>query len=106
MTASHLSPSDVLAELVGEAADVEIAADGEATEYSRLGRPFAARAANGAIEFRLGDEIGEAAMRTPDTGPSSRGTDWVRFAPAQWDEHALDRLEAWFRVAWRMSSGR
>ncbi len=106
MTEDRLDPSDVLSELVGEAADVKVAAVGEATEFSRLGRPFAVRVANGAIEFRLGDEIGEAARRTPDTGRSNRGTEWVRFAPAQWDEHALDRLEAWFRVAWRMSSSR
>ena len=55
------------------------------------------------LELRLGQEIGEAALRTPDTAPSDRGLAWVRFSPAQWDEHAFDRLEAWFKVAWRMA---
>ena len=58
------------------------------------------------MELRLGDEIAEAAMGTPDTGPSSRGPAWVRFSPAEWDDHAFDRLEAWFRVAWRLAGSR
>ena len=94
---------DVLAALLDEVDDVETPAD---REYARDGVVFATRPEEDVIEIRLGDEIGEAALRTPDTQPSSRGPAWVRFAPPHWDEHAFDRLEAWFRVAWRMADGR
>ena len=57
------------------------------------------------FELRLGNEITEAALRTPDTRPSTRGSAWVRFAPSDWDDMAFDRLEAWFRVAWRLAAG-
>ena len=65
---------------------------------------FAARPEENVFELRLGEEIGEAAMRTPDTSPSPRGPAWVRFAPATWDDMAFDRFEAWFRVAWRLAA--
>ncbi len=94
---------DVLAALLDEAGDVETPAD---REYARDGVVFATRPEENVIEVKLGAEIGEAATRTPDAGPSSRGPDWVRFAPAEWDDNAFDRLEAWFRVAWRMASSR
>jgi hypothetical protein len=94
---------DVLDALIDEAGDVEVPID---REYARDGVAFATRPAEDVIELRLGDEIAEAALRTPDTGPSTRGPGWVRFAPADWDDMAFDRLEAWFRVAWRMAQGR
>ena len=53
--------------------------------------------------IRAGAEIGDAALRTPDTHPSSRGPEWVSFTPSEWDDMAADRLKAWFRVAWRMA---
>lgn len=95
--------SDVLDALLEEAGDVQTPVD---REYARDGVVFAARPEEPVMELRLGEEIGEAAMRTPDTGPSSRGTAWVRFAPEVWDELAFDRLEAWFRVAWRLAGSR
>jgi hypothetical protein len=91
---------DLLAALVDEAGDVEELGDGELT---RNNAPFASKISNEAIEIRLGAEIAEAARRTPDTSASARGDAWVRFAPREWNEHAADRLEAWFRVAWRMA---
>ena len=101
-----MDPVDLLDELVGEAADVDVASTGDGFEYSRAGRAFVARSGSGLVEIRLGADIGEAALRTPDTSNSTRGSDWVLFAPHYWDEHALDRLEAWFRVAWRMAGSR
>jgi len=94
---------DVLDSLLDEAGDVVTPVD---REYSRGGVTFAARPAEDVMELRLGDEIAEAAMRTPDTAPSTRGAAWVRFAPPVWDEHSFDRLEAWFRVAWRLAATR
>ncbi len=92
---------DVIAGLIDEVGDATTPVD---REYARGNVTFAARPADDVVELRLGDEISEAAMRTPDTGPSARGPAWVRFAPREWDDHAFDRLEAWFLVAWRFAA--
>jgi hypothetical protein len=97
------SLGDVLDSLVDEAGDVESPTD---REFARDGVVFATRPADNVMDLRLGDEIAEAALRTPDTTPSERGPAWVHFAPQAWDEFAFDRLEAWFRVAWRMAVSR
>ena len=40
-----------------------------------------------------------------DTGVSKRVLyEWVRFFPSDWDDYARDRLDAWFRVAWRFAA--
>ena len=90
-----------LADLVAEAVDVRVT---DKHEYSRSGAVFAVHPSADVIELRLGPDIAEAARRTPDTAASARGEDWVRFAPREWDEHAFDRLGAWFRVAWRLAA--
>lgn len=89
----------LLIALVGDTSDVT-EKDGE---YARDGVVFAARTGPNAVQLRLGPDLAEAARRTRDTGPSRRGDEWVQFAPSAWDDHARDRLEAWFRVAWRMA---
>jgi len=73
--------------------------DGVVT-WSRAGRPFAALGPNG-IEIRLDLPIAAAATRTPDTAPSSRGADWIRFNPQDLDAYALDRLRAWLELGYR-----
>src|SRR5687768_9032503 len=90
---------DLFDRLIADAAGEKVAA-GKATEY-RNGAQLFAIADGDAIEVRLDPEIAEAARRTPSTGASSRGADWVRFAPPELDRHALDRAEAWFLSAWR-----
>lgn len=95
---SDISLGDVIADLLDEIDDVEMLGD---REYARNGVAFAARTAENVIELRLGNEIADAARRTPDTAPSERGTGWVRFSPQIWDDYAQDRVRAWFRVAWR-----
>jgi hypothetical protein len=90
-----------LAELVAEATDVKVT---DKHEYSRSGAVFAVHPSANVVELRLGPEIGEAAQRTPDTSPSSRGEAWVRFEPRAWDDHAQDRLDAWFRVACKLAA--
>ena len=57
--------------------------------------------ADGGAEFRLRDEVGAAALRTPDAKSSPRGAGWVRFAPKRLDGHARDRALAWLESAWR-----
>ncbi len=93
----------ILATLAGEADDVQVNASGE---YVHNGQLFALRPSPGVVELRLGAEIAEAARRTPDTQPTGRGEDWVRFEPTGLDAHAVDRIGAWFRVAWRLATSR
>lgn len=97
---SEASLGDLLADLLDEVPDVAVSAS---REYSHSGTAFAHRTDEEAIDLRLGQEIGEAALRTPDTHPSSRGPDWVSFTPKAWDDMSVDRLRAWFRVAWRLA---
>ena len=92
-----------LTELASEAADVRTT---DTHEYSRSGTVFAVHPSADVVELRLGAEIAEAVLRTSDTHPSSRGDAWVRFAPTEWDDHARDRLDAWFRVASKLAAGR
>ena len=77
----------------------EVSADGS-TVWSRGGLPYAALGPDG-IEIHLDRDIAPAAMRTPDTAPSARGPDWIRFSPGQLDPHAIDRLRAWLELAYR-----
>jgi len=100
---SDHSLGDLLAELLDETPGVDLSAT---REYAHNGIPFAHRTAEESIDLRLGAEIGEAALRTPDTQMSGRGPDWVSFTPRQWDSMAVDRLRAWFRVAWRLAGSR
>lgn len=76
----------------------EIRVDGQA--WSRSGHAFAIAEGTSA-SFRLGAVIAAAALRTPDVAGSGLGPDWVRFSPPILDDHALDRLEAWFAAAYR-----
>lgn len=68
--------------------------------WARAGVPFAVLGPTG-IEVRLDRAIAAAASRTPDTAPSSRGADWIRFNPRELDAHAVDRLRAWLELAYR-----
>ena len=92
---------DILKGLVGETSDVTV----RGSEYTRNGTLFAAHPDPNIVELRLGNEIAEAAMRTADTASSPRGEDWVRLSAKDWSS-ARDRLEAWFRVAWRLADRR
>lgn len=97
----------IRAELVARAADrggIEQVAVGEAVEFRVRGRPIAV-AETGSISFRLSAPVARAAAATPDAAPSSRGPDWVRFAPVELDRFALDRATAWFDLALRLAAG-
>jgi hypothetical protein len=73
---------------------------GAGLEWSTGAIVFAAISGSRA-EFRLSPPVAAAALRTPDTQKSARGSDWVVFAPAELDRHAIDRAEAWLASAWR-----
>ena len=106
--AAPASLRDLLEEVLVEADDeapwpviVEVAADG-ATTWSMDGVAFAALDASGSTaSFRLDPVLAGAARRTPDTGSSFLGSEWVDFRPALLDAHAADRATAWFRAAIR-----
>jgi hypothetical protein len=72
--------------------------------WAHAGRVFAVLGPDG-VELRLDPAIAAAATRTPDTAPSPRGTEWVRFNPRELDGHAVDRLTAWFDLAYRRAAG-
>jgi hypothetical protein len=97
-----------LADLFDEAGSTVGAVDrrdvGSGVEYLVDERPFAALV-GGTAEFRLDLLVGRAALGTPDTMPSPRGTDWVAFHPAELDRFASDRATAWFLSAWRHARG-
>jgi hypothetical protein len=78
-------------------------ADGVMT-WSIKGHAFAALGPFG-IEIRLDKAIAGAAARTPDTAPSPRGPEWIRFNPHEMDGHAADRLRAWLELAYRRAAG-
>jgi hypothetical protein len=81
------------------------AADGRVSRaWSFRKTPFAMLGPSG-IELRLDAPIAAAATRTPDTGPSPRGPEWIRFNPRELDGHAVDRLTAWFDLAYRRAGG-
>jgi len=74
---------------------------GESVDFEVAGVLVASIGPAGA-EFRLGPEIAEAALGTPDTQPSARGPGWVVFRPRVTDRFAKDRAEAWFGLAVRI----
>ncbi len=82
--------------------DFRTASDG--TEYRRANRAFALVDLNGRwASFRLSTAVASAAIRTPDTTPSDRGSGWVTLEPAALDGNAIDRAVAWFESAWRLA---
>ena len=94
---------EALDEAIADLDDVERVDAGGRMEWRRGGLPFAVLVGD-AAEFRLDPLVAKAALRTPDTEPSSRGADWVRFSPAAVDGHAVDRAQAWLASAWRRAA--
>ena len=76
----------------------------EPTTWTRVGRLFAVLGPDG-VELRLDPAIARAASSTPDTAPSPRGPEWARFNPRELDGHTVDRLTAWFELAYRRAGG-
>ncbi len=92
--------SALLAEQAGLLEGTMAVPTGKGTDYY-LDDVLFASDTGGAAEFHLRDEVGAAALRTPDVTASPRGAGWVRFAPARLDGHARDRALAWLESAWR-----
>ena len=93
-----------LEEAAAELPDVASGAGGQATiEWTSAGVLFAILRGT-SVDLRVGALIGAAAVRTPDTSASDLGPDWVSFAPSELDDHARDRLGAWFAAACRRTA--
>jgi hypothetical protein len=75
---------------------------GTTIEYVRGLTVFAVREGP-RLSFRLRPEVVAAGLRTPDTGISARGADWITLTPAVVDGFALDRALSWFESAWRLA---
>jgi hypothetical protein len=102
------STAEELADVLGSASEdlpgVTVDAASDATIWAAAGVPFAVLSGRHA-EFRLDPLVARAALRTTDTTPSARGADWVAFEPAELDDAAIDRVEAWFLSAYRRAIG-
>jgi hypothetical protein len=90
----------LIADFLGDVPDVATAAGGAGRSWRRGDVEFAVIGPFG-VEIRLDRQVAAAATRTPDTAPSPRGPEWVRFNPRELDAHALDRLEAWLELGHR-----
>ena len=84
---------------------VERSRDGTSVAYAVAGRVFA-RLGEDRLEAALDATVAKAALRTPDTAVSPRGAGWIAFTPRTVDRYALDRAEAWVRLAHRRAGGR
>jgi hypothetical protein len=94
--------------VIADLADVGREREGDVEVLSVARHPFAAVGA-GRLEVALDPAVARAALATPDTRPSARGGGWVSFAPAtpsSPDRFALDRAEAWIRLAHRRARER
>ena len=97
---THPTLAALLGEQAGLLEGTEAVPTGQGTDYYVEHVLFASLAGSVA-EFRLREEVGAAALRTPDVKASARGAGWVRFAPRRLDGHARDRALAWLESAWR-----
>jgi len=88
------------ADVASELDEVTSSPDGDSLTYRRGSVPFA-RVSGSMLEVRLPADIGEAALRTPDTTTIAGESSWVHFTPRDEGRHVTDRAEAWFRTAWR-----
>ena len=94
---------DALAESAADVDEVatSVSADGSVS-YVAGGKTVAVVGSTGtSAEFLLSKAVAAAALRTPDTTASARGPEWVRFEPAELDDHAIDRAVAWLGFAVR-----
>ncbi len=90
--------------VIEELADVTRTSEGSVDRLAIDGRVFAVLGTD-LLEVALDAAIARAALATPDTRPSPRGAGWIAFTPATTDRFALDRAEAWVRLAYRRAGG-
>ena len=91
--------------VIDDLGGVERTRDGDARRFAVGGRAFATLSGD-RLEAALDAAVAKAALRTPDTAASPAGAGWIVFSPASVDRYALDRAEAWIRLAHRRASAR
>jgi hypothetical protein len=89
--------------VIDDLGGVERTRDGQARRYAVGGRAFATLSGD-RLEAALDAAVAKAALRTPDTAASPVGAGWIAFTPTTVDRYALDRAEAWVRLAHRRAS--
>ena len=87
------------ADVASELDEVSSSPDGDTLTYRRGSVTFA-HVSRSTLEVRLPADIGEVALRTPDT-TTADAAGWVRFTPSDAERHVTDRATAWFQTAWR-----
>ena len=100
---SDLTLAEILTAAADGLRDVTVDAGPDGTRWA-IGPAIFATQAGDLAEFRLDPRVAAAALRTPDTARSIRGSDWITFRPALLDDHAVDRAEAWFLSAHRRAA--
>jgi len=98
--ASDLTMRDVLIAAAEELPAIRRTDEDGILTFAAGATSFSALAGERA-EFLLDPMVAGAALRTPNTEPSVRGSEWVAFEPATLDDAAVDRAEAWFLSAYR-----
>jgi hypothetical protein len=93
-----------VASVIDELGGVERTRVADGVDYAVRGRVFA-RLADDRLEAALDATVAKAALRTPDTAASPAGAGWITFSPRTVDRYALDRAEAWVRLAHRRAGG-
>jgi len=100
---SDLTLAEILAAAAEGLGDVTVDTGTGGATWA-VGPAVFATLAGDLAEFRLDPTVAAAALRTPDTARSIRGTDWIVFGPPLLDDHAVDRAEAWFLSAHRRAA--
>jgi hypothetical protein len=100
---SDLTLAEILAAAADGLGDVTVDGRPDGTTWA-IGPAIFATQAGDLAEFRLDPRVAAAALRTPDTARSIRGSDWIVFGPSLLDDHAVDRAEAWFLSAHRRAA--
>jgi hypothetical protein len=100
---SDLTLAEILAAAADGLGDVTVDVGPEGTTWA-VGPAVFATQTDDLAEFRLDPRVAAAALRTPDTARSIRGSDWIVFGPSILDDHAVDRAEAWFLSAHRRAA--
>ena len=108
MTDGDVEPTDLTLDEILTAASQEVPGvarrDEETGSSWLVGAEAFASVSGSRAWFRLDPLVAGAALRTPDTSPSTQGPDWVAYEPAVLDIAAVDRAEAWFLSAARRAS--
>jgi hypothetical protein len=100
----HEDPFAAVERLAGELEGIRSRDVAGTREYEFGGALFAAREGR-VLFFRLRPEVVSAALRTPGTARSPRGADWISLRCDFEDDFTLDRVRAWFELAWRLAGG-